>query len=86
MAEQKLEQLVAPFMGAWIEIFTYKMQIDKDRIVAPFMGAWIEINKYKLQDKVNIEVAPFMGAWIEILSFSSSYIIKFRRTLHGCVD
>ena len=34
--------LVAPFMGAWIEITTCLIQI-KQLWVAPFMGAWIEI-------------------------------------------
>ena len=33
---------VAPFMGAWIEIFfMYKGRYNHP--VAPFMGAWIEI-------------------------------------------
>ena len=38
--------IVAPFMGAWIEIpdaGTYPLIIYQ---VAPFMGAWIEIGKH----------------------------------------
>ena len=35
--------MVAPFMGAWIEILDYNKYIDNDYQVAPFMGAWIEI-------------------------------------------
>ena len=35
--------LVAPFVGAWIEIGTNKLQIRKGGTVAPFVGAWIEI-------------------------------------------
>ena len=33
---------VAPFMGAWIEIYM-KNEGEKFMKVAPFMGAWIEI-------------------------------------------
>ena len=36
--------MVAPYTGAWIEIFfVYAKQ--KDHIVAPYTGAWIEINE-----------------------------------------
>ena len=37
-----VDEAVAPFTGAWIEIRSHNMtkQID---IVAPFTGAWIEI-------------------------------------------
>ena len=37
--------LVAPFMGAWIEIQSHQMGKYKT-LVAPFMGAWIEINSF----------------------------------------
>ena len=33
---------VAPFAGAWIEMFNLALPI-KTLIVAPFAGAWIEI-------------------------------------------
>ena len=33
---------VAPFAGAWIEIFAYNVG-NIDQLVAPFAGAWIEI-------------------------------------------
>ena len=36
------DNLVAPFTGAWIEIFTHR-SISSALIVAPFTGAWIEI-------------------------------------------
>ena len=36
------EELVAPFAGAWIEIFAYNVG-NIDQLVAPFAGAWIEI-------------------------------------------
>ena len=61
---------VAPFTGAWIEIF-YTIKEHLIRKVAPFTGAWIEI--ILLQPVSHrLHVAPFTGAWIEILG-SSSY-------------
>ena len=38
----RLKLGVAPFMGAWIEIFLIGF-IKTTSQVAPFMGAWIEI-------------------------------------------
>ena len=35
--------IVAPYMGAWIEITMY-LSLPSDRFVAPYMGAWIEIS------------------------------------------
>ena len=34
--------MVAPFAGAWIEIYSRELANDR-QIVAPFAGAWIEI-------------------------------------------
>ena len=34
--------LVAPYMGAWIEILC-SCKNERQREVAPYMGAWIEI-------------------------------------------
>ena len=34
---------VAPFVGAWIEIYK-SLPIDLTDFVAPFVGAWIEIS------------------------------------------
>ena len=39
---RRLPPVVAPFAGAWIEIF-WKKWILRARKVAPFAGAWIEI-------------------------------------------
>ena len=42
VVDVEIEDKVAPFTGAWIEIFNeqrYKMNWE----VAPFTGAWIEI-------------------------------------------
>ena len=36
-------EVVAPFVGAWIEIHEEKIQFALACAVAPFVGAWIEI-------------------------------------------
>ncbi len=56
---------VAPFAGAWIEIFVMPSNLAK-YIVAPFAGAWIEI-RVGCGAPVSRVVAPFAGAWIEML-------------------
>ncbi len=40
--EELKETLVAPYMGAWIEIYPTRPLQGIDP-VAPYMGAWIEI-------------------------------------------
>ena len=55
---------VAPFAGAWIEIFNVRIAAPQN-IVAPFAGAWIEIAEL-YWSCVPMRVAPFAGAWIEM--------------------
>ena len=56
--------LVAPLVGAWIEIDNEWFDIRNDK-VAPLVGAWIEMCMvYKLP--FDSFVAPLVGAWIEI--------------------
>ena len=56
--------IVAPLVGAWIEIQTVNGSMAVAR-VAPLVGAWIEItNSLKITKQLN--VAPLVGAWIEI--------------------
>ena len=57
--------LVAPFAGAWIEMF---LAVEKwyGQRVAPFAGAWIEISFAQSLSAYPL-VAPFAGAWIEIM-------------------
>ena len=43
---------VAPFMGAWIEMFCSTL-LNFFIAVAPFMGAWIEITAMCTFDKPN---------------------------------
>ena len=57
--------LVAPHVGAWIEIRNQDVSISVGA-VAPHVGAWIEIQDPcpKITPAV---VAPHVGAWIEII-------------------
>ncbi len=56
--------LVAPLVGAWIEIDKIK-RASTWISVAPLVGAWIEIVN-ALQANFENLVAPLVGAWIEI--------------------
>ncbi len=58
--------MVAPLVGAWIEIYHGLHYCSTRAIVAPLVGAWIEISVATIPDKL-ISVAPLVGAWIEIL-------------------
>ena len=62
---------VAPFMGAWIEIYLILLRLIKSFKSHPL---WVRGLKSYLQSPQNIidKVAPFMGAWIEILYPSNS--------------
>ena len=64
---------VAPFAGAWIEIYLASVN-SEDISVAPFAGAWIEINIIK-NFPDDVDVAPFAGAWIEIIVVDVLYYI-----------
>ena len=70
-----LDQVVAPFAGAWIEI-AMTFAVAAATLVAPFAGAWIEIIS-TCTDYTCSSVAPFAGAWIEILLHE-----HFLRSIH----
>ena len=57
--------LVAPYVGAWIEI-SAACAFEKGSIVAPYVGAWIEIELGQ-HNRIYQWVAPLAGAWIEII-------------------
>ena len=57
--------IVAPLVGAWIEIKKENSTKRPDETVAPLVGAWIEIAVNYFVALVAI-VAPLVGAWIEI--------------------
>ena len=60
--------LVAPLVGAWIEIALYWI-FDVVVSVAPLVGAWIEILLTRELLYTGI-VAPLVGAWIEITTLA----------------
>ena len=76
--------LVAPFVGAWIEISAPILSCLTVS-VAPFVGAWIEIGKI-LCEGGTVAVAPFVGAWIEIGNNYSQRNWSLGRSLRGSVD
>ena len=84
--DELVEQMVAPFTGAWIEISGKAYTMDDLKGVAPFTGAWIEIAADILDAVRQRQVAPFTGAWIEMLHNQSPVMMTPCRTLHGCVD
>ena len=61
---RKIPFLVAPLVGAWIEI-PGRPDNRNARLVAPLVGAWIEISGGGLEDSDKL-VAPLVGAWIEM--------------------
>ena len=61
--------LVAPLVGAWIEIFN-RLLLILCKPVAPLVGAWIEITSPLTITILDI-VAPLVGAWIEIILMTS---------------
>ena len=58
-------RVVAPRVGAWIEIKS-SSAIVRSISVAPRVGAWIEIC-YLICNNGKNNVAPRVGAWIEML-------------------
>ena len=62
--------IVAPFVGAWIEIQQIHQSKSK-QMVAPFVGAWIEIRTSPSMRGLTA-VAPFVGAWIEMHGVKSN--------------
>ena len=57
--------IVAPHVGAWIEILQPSGKGPEPLKVAPHVGAWIEILKLVRRLR-STSVAPHVGAWIEI--------------------
>ena len=57
--------LVAPFMGAWIEISQLEKLLQTNG-VAPFMGAWIEIKKKQMKLLRTLKSHP---SWVRGLKY-----------------
>ena len=77
--------MVAPLVGAWIEIFDIIIIKQNDYKVAPLVGAWIEII-WGAAEPSTSNVAPLVGAWIEIdMRFFHLYT-RYRRSSCRSVD
>ncbi len=77
-------ELVAPLVGAWIEIVLSKGESSPGE-VAPLVGAWIEIF-FDVNIVVFDLVAPLVGAWIEIPSAFERNTDNMSRSPRGSVD
>ena len=75
--------LVAPFVGAWVEIGDSKGGNIREG-VAPFVGAWVEILRATTRNR-QIIVAPFVGAWVEMIGFPFHHGRGESRSLCGSV-
>ena len=80
----KLADMVAPLVGAWIEITTLQ-HCDIEALVAPLVGAWIEINAYKWQ---RIPPDGSLLSWERGLKFNQGGKVTshFGRSSRGSVD
>ena len=67
--------LVAPCVGAWIEMANRDLKMHDLKEVAPCVGAWIEIPCITRQGRETF-VAPCVGAWIEILYTLAVYKLR----------
>ncbi len=77
-----LRSVVAPLVGAWIEIDILDRLAAAGLCVAPLVGAWIEIKL--VWDKVqSMIVAPLVGAWIEIRVKSQQNVLQTVAPLVG---
>ena len=65
-----IADVVAPFVGAWIETSVIGMMSK----LLPSHPSWVRGLKQPqgLQVHTNISVAPFVGAWIETISIGST--------------
>ena len=77
--------MVAPLVGAWIEI-DYLHRLTVAIRVAPLVGAWIEMLAVSAR-ACCLLVAPLVGAWIEIpyilnsLMFCAPSLLSWERGL-----
>ena len=76
--------LVAPLVGAWIEIFRHPVH-EVRHPVAPLVGAWIEMDIFPDNCDTPV-VAPLVGAWIEIIVQIKSKGLRYGRSPCGSVD
>ena len=67
MMSAKMESaIVAPLVGAWVEIGICDCNSAESSAVAPLVGAWVEIRQANTFNMPR-RVAPLVGAWVEIM-------------------
>ena len=76
--------LVAPFVGAWIEIAGEDGSIQV-YVVAPFVGAWIEINKTAELEKLSKSL-PSWERGLKYRLYIRGLSVLYCRSLRGSVD
>ena len=77
---------VAPFTGAWIEIYKGVPMTTCFTLVAPFTGAWIEMMVLNCIRVVAIMSHPSRVRGLKCPVRPASAFAAAGRTLHGCVD
>ena len=74
---------VAPFAGAWIEIFIQPL-VDFSGTVAPFAGAWIEISN-NINASIRIKSLPSRERGLKFRNWVR-FEFQLSRSLRGSVD
>ena len=77
--------MVAPLVGAWIEINVHDVRVG---ISCLSLLSWERGLKYHIAvaDLERIVVAPLVGAWIEIPLLPLVHLSALRRSSRGSVD
>ena len=82
--EEKINALVVPYMGTWIETDFVNTLVTFVSVV-PYMGTWIETPE-KAQEVIDSRGVPYMGTWIETRNGLPLSSLRMGRPLHGDVD
>ena len=78
--------MVAPFMGAWIEISLKFNPGNVELLVAPFMGAWIEIGEKLRKLRKLRSSRPSWARGLKSCLLGRLRLFLSCRALHGRVD
>ena len=77
---------VAPFAGAWIEMFFTSISIFPPMLSLPSRERGLKFIVYFYENMIQYNVAPFAGAWIEIFVKDTTKSCGSCRSLRGSVD
>ena len=76
--------MVAPLVGAWIEIITYP-ETDFELVSLLSWERGLKLSRIHLH-RLSVLVAPLVGAWIEIAIVRPIFSYLRRRSSRGSVD